>query len=81
MDYTCLMCNGLVDISIPCNYCGGVLQDLGLLQDFYDPYSPYLDQKIYQDNYKQYNAHYCVHLLHCAGCGREQYHTLKRKLH
>lgn len=81
MDYLCLMCNGLINLSIPCKFCGALMQELGLMQDFYDNYSPYLDQEIYQDNYRLYNAHYCVHLMRCSDCGCEQYYVSQRKLY
>ncbi|MBM7855906.1 hypothetical protein JOC37_002328 [Desulfohalotomaculum tongense] len=78
MDYTCLMCNHLVEITQPCPNCGGEMSNLGLLQDFYDSYSPYLDQEIYEDNYKNYNHHYCVHLMKCDNCDTELFYPYKR---
>lgn len=78
MDYTCLMCNHLVEITQPCPSCGAAMQNLGLLQDFYDPYSPYLDQEIYEDGYKNYNQHYCVHLMRCDRCDIELFYPYRR---
>ncbi len=73
MDYACILCNHLAEVTQPCPFCGHTkMQNIGLLQDFYDPYSPYLDQEIYQDGYEHYNEHYCVHVLKCEQCGQER---------
>lgn len=78
VDYTCLLCNHFLNITQPCSECGRPLENLGLLQDFYDPYSPYLDQEIYYDNYKNYNENYCVHIMRCNACDKESVHAFKR---
>lgn len=56
------------------------LQDLGLLQDFYGPYSPYEDQTIYEDGYLGYTEECCVHVLGCAACGWQEVRPMKRFL-
>ena len=78
MEKLCALCNGLYKISIGCPQCSEGLQDLGLVQDFFDPYSAYEDQKIFEDGYKGYTAEYCVHLLACASCGWQEYRSMKR---
>ncbi|MTI81784.1 MAG: hypothetical protein FH758_13080 [Firmicutes bacterium] len=78
MDYTCLMCNHLVEITQPCPGCGSPMENEGLLQDFYDPYSPYLDQEIYEDDYKNYNHDFCVHVMRCPLCNTERCLAYKR---
>lgn len=79
MDYTCTLCNHFEELNKKCPQCGSNMENLGLLQDYYDPYSPYLDQEIYQDNYKKNNNDLCVHLLHCDGCGFEDFYPYKRQ--
>ncbi|WP_031515781.1 hypothetical protein [Desulfofalx alkaliphila] len=79
MDYTCLLCNQLEAVTESCPNCGEIMENLGLLQDFYDPYSPYLDQEIYQDNYLQNDDDHCVHLLACGKCGYEKFSAYRRQ--
>ncbi|MEG6617589.1 hypothetical protein V6C27_14410 [Peptococcaceae bacterium 1198_IL3148] len=54
------------------------MENLGLLQDFYDPYSAYEEQKLFEDGYKNYNHDYCVHIMRCNACGTESLHAFKR---
>lgn len=61
-----------------CPKCGQSLDDLGLVQDFYDPYSAYEDQKIYEDGYKGYTEQCCVHLLACHSCSWSEFRPMKR---
>lgn len=60
----CPLCNGLAVISERCPHCGERLQDGGLLTDYADPYSPYVNQ----DTDKAGQSG-CVHLLYCPQCG------------
>ena len=61
-----------------CPNCGDALADYGLIQDFFDPYSAYEDQKIYEDGYKGYTEECCTHLLACNQCGWREFKPLKR---
>ncbi|WP_027351960.1 hypothetical protein [Desulfotomaculum nigrificans] len=78
MDKLCVMCNGLYNIIISCPNCGQIMQDLGLIQDYYGPYSAYEDQEIFEDGYKGYTEECCVHLLHCHACGWEEFRPMHR---
>ncbi|GAB6180464.1 hypothetical protein JCM14036_17830 [Desulfotomaculum defluvii] len=78
MDKLCALCNGLFTLTVSCPKCGEYLADSGLVQDFYDPYSAYLDQEIYEDGYKGYTEECCVHLLVCKNCGFKEYRPMKR---
>lgn len=78
LDKLCVLCNGLFTLTIICPRCGNNLTDLGLMQDFYDPYSAYLDQEIYEDGYKGYTEECCVHLLTCTSCSFKEYRAMKR---
>ncbi len=80
MDYACLLCNHFVEVTQPCPHCGqNNLENIGLLQDFYDSYSAYLDQESYQDGYRHYDADHCVHVLRCKYCGKEALYAYQRR--
>lgn len=51
-----------------CPVCGSLMLDKGIIQDYYDDYSPYLDMDIYEDGYKHYDDFYCIHLFSCPEC-------------
>ncbi len=64
----CPVCNSLAAVGKECPRCGNTLRDAGLLQDYYDDYSAYLDQVVYEDGYRNYDEDYCVHLFYCPNC-------------
>lgn len=64
----CMLCNSLASVEKRCPKCGRLLVDAGLLQDYYDNYSAYLAQDIYEDGYRCSNALFCVHLFACPQC-------------
>lgn len=74
----CPVCNGLASVEKNCPGCGASMLDAGLLQDFYDDYSAYLDQDIYEDGYRYYDDDYCVHLFACPRCHFDEYVKFKR---
>jgi len=80
-DKLCVLCNRLYTLTIGCPSCGQGLEDMGLLQDFYGPYSAYEDQEIYQDGYNGYTEECCVHLLHCHACGWSEFRPFERFVH
>ncbi|MEG6513916.1 hypothetical protein [Desulforamulus ruminis] len=80
LEKLCILCNRLYKLEINCPACGRSLQDLGVVQDFYDPYSPYEDQRIYQDGYRGYTEDCCVHMLYCSDCGWQEFRPIKRLL-
>lgn len=65
MEKVCPLCNGLLKVDRKCPYCGIVLQDGGMVQNYYGPYSPYVAQNSLQ---KKEDSDHCIHLLYCAGC-------------
>jgi len=73
-----VLCNRLYTLTIGCPNCGHDLDDLGVVQDFYDPYSAYEDQKNFEDGYKGYTEECCVHLLACDSCGWSEFRPMKR---
>ncbi|SHE85745.1 hypothetical protein SAMN02745133_01282 [Desulforamulus putei DSM 12395] len=73
-----MLCNRLYTLTIACPNCGQDLDDLGLIQDFYGPYSAYEDQKNFEDGYKGYTDDCCVHLLACNSCAFREFRPMKR---
>jgi hypothetical protein len=59
MDKVCPVCNGLQPIMVQCPQCGETMEDGGPVQDYGDPYAPYMDFGV---------ETYCVHLLYCPAC-------------
>ncbi|MDO7785956.1 hypothetical protein [Desulforamulus aquiferis] len=53
---------------------------MGIIQDFYDPYSAYEEQAIYEDGYQGYTEECCVHLMYCPNCEDGQFRPMKRLL-
>lgn len=64
----CPVCNSLAAVEKDCPFCGRRMYDAGLIQDYYDDYSSYLPQEVYEDGYRCYDALHCVHLFACPGC-------------
>ncbi len=70
MEYGCPVCNGLITFAEECNKCKQTMEDLGRIEDFYTPYSPYEEQDdlaILQES-----THNCIHLFHCLECNNDQ---------
>jgi rubrerythrin len=72
MEWVCPICNGMDYIEIRCPACGHVLVDGGNLQDFYGPYSPYMEQNTYGNLEDLRNEGKCLHLLYCPQCGYDR---------
>lgn len=53
----CPLCNGIETPGF-CPNCGTQLEDLGMIENFFGPYSPY----------ENYDNKTCVHLIHCTNC-------------
>ncbi|MDF9407350.1 hypothetical protein L7E55_03085 [Pelotomaculum isophthalicicum JI] len=64
----CPACNSLAAINKNCPLCGCPMYDAGAIQDFYDNYSAFLEQEIYEDGYRSYSHDFCVHLFACPNC-------------
>ncbi|HBC92009.1 MAG TPA: hypothetical protein DCZ10_03670 [Pelotomaculum sp.] len=64
----CPVCNSLIAVKKDCPNCGRQMIDAGKIQDYYDDYSPYLAQDIYQDGYDCVDGAHCVHLFACPNC-------------
>lgn len=78
MEYNCPLCNGLITISEICPECGGLMEDWGRVQDYLDPYQPYLDISITAPEKRDEKK--CVHLYLCPRCGRDTRITVNQIL-
>ncbi|MDI9447024.1 MAG: hypothetical protein QM303_00155 [Bacillota bacterium] len=74
----CPVCNGLASVQKICPQCGRTMFDAGLLQDYYDNYSAYLEQDLYEDGYRCYDQDTCVHLFACPCCHYDMNVAFKR---
>ena len=77
----CPVCNSFIDIELNCPNCGRVLVDGGKLMDFYDSYSAYLAQEIYQDGYNYIDSGHCTHLFYCPACHYDHRLTFQKIEH
>jgi hypothetical protein len=60
LENVCPLCNKMKEINLNCDICGGVMLDMGRVQDYSDPYGP--QHPIHDaDNY-------CIHLFKCEKC-------------
>ena len=75
----CPLCNNLKVIAEPCPKCGTLMQDAGMLENFFGPYSPYLDEGIL-DQADGVGPGECVHLLSCPRCGFDKRIVVDRLL-
>ena len=65
MDLECPLCNALIDVKEYCPHCDHELMDWGRLEDYFDPYNPYLDiEKVTMGE----GSHQCIHLFKCLEC-------------
>lgn len=73
MELVCPLCNGLKGIESNCPQCGAMLEDGGAIENYYGPYSPYMenDAEVIGDEM------YCTHLLYCPSCGFDSRFSLK----
>ncbi|EGL81681.1 hypothetical protein CathTA2_2867 [Caldalkalibacillus thermarum TA2.A1] len=71
--WICPVCNGLETLTYSCPRCATVVDDLGKLSDYYEPYSPYreIDDLKLTNGYPDLVKHQCIHLLRCSLCGLE----------
>lgn len=75
----CPVCNSLTVVKMNCPNCGRQMTDAGKLQDYYDDYSPYLAQDIYQDGYDSNDSEHCVHLFACPYCHYDRRLTFRKE--
>lgn len=64
----CPVCNSLSTVEEKCPACGMLMQDAGIIQDYFDDYSAYLGQDTYEDGYRCNGESHCIHLFACPRC-------------
>jgi len=74
LEIGCPLCNGLIDFSQPCPLCGSVMEDSGMLEDYFGPYSPYGKIELYEPDIELQTTGMitCVHLFACPECGYDK---------
>lgn len=60
MEKICPLCNKIKDENVICKDCGGIMINIGRVQDYADPYGP-------QDSIND-AENYCIHLFECEDC-------------
>jgi len=78
MNKSCPLCNGLIDIYEFCPDCGGKMEDGGAINEYYDPYSPYIEIISSRERFENDNE--CLHLIYCPFCGRDKREKIKKVL-
>ena len=73
----CPICNGLTQVSLSCPRCRGTLVDTGILENYFEPYSPYLDEDIL-DLVDGVGKDQCIHLFSCPSCHYDQRYIVPR---
>lgn len=70
MSEICPLCNGLNEHNIICKNCEAKMEDIGKMEDYKGPYSPYMDRDSFLYNNLLLNGdNCCIHLYKCPVCG------------
>ncbi|MBB6454652.1 hypothetical protein HNQ94_003141 [Salirhabdus euzebyi] len=80
--HVCPLCNGLKVLQKNCQSCQQEMDDNGRLIDFFDDYSPYLedeDAKLVDGYMNSKKEHICVHVFHCHSCHTEEKVEIKEQ--
>ncbi|SCY04043.1 hypothetical protein [Alkaliphilus peptidifermentans] len=67
MESVCPVCNCLASYIVKCHSCGNVMKDYGVIQDYFDDYSPYLDRDI-TERLDGATRNECMHVFFCEIC-------------
>lgn len=72
----CPLCNGLSSIKMICPNCKTKMQDGGKLENYYEPYSPYLPEELL-NQIDGVSPDKCIHLFYCPHCGYDHRYVTK----
>lgn len=81
MPNLCPLCNGFYSLNLKCS-CGSLLKDMGRLENYAGPYSPYQDfeeEPSAREKRSPEGAEGCLHLMACPGCRREERVMIREK--
>ena len=72
MNYLCPVCNGLLLLQLTCPKCTCILEDMGKIDDYDGPYSPYRpsDDLKLTNGFRDLQFHLCCHYVYCSSCSR-----------
>ena len=70
MGEICTACNGLEEIDAVCPNCREKMDNMGRMEDYQGPYSPYMDRDSFSyNNTANYTGdNCCIHLYVCPNC-------------
>ncbi len=71
MESICPICNSLSSYIVKCPNCGSQMEDMGVIQDYFDDYSPYLSMDITK-RVDGAPAKACTHLFYCKECKNDK---------
>lgn len=77
MDMICPVCNGLEELEMNCEKCGGKMIDRGRIAEYYDNYSSYLEMSI-TEKIDGVPWDKCVHLYACTSCNDDKRITIDK---
>jgi len=82
MDKICTLCNGLESGALYCRQCGIWMENMGIIEDYLGPYSPYMDRYSFVYNNRVYMSgdNMCIHLFYCPLCEGIRYLPITIKL-
>lgn len=72
----CPLCNGFTKINILCPSCKSEMEDGGILENYYEPYSPYLPEEMLNQT-DEVGENECIHLIYCPNCGYDHRYISK----
>jgi len=72
----CPLCNSLYQVYLKCPVCEETLVDTGILENYFEPYSPYLGEELL-DRVDGVGPGKCIHLFSCPQCGYDKRYVVK----
>jgi hypothetical protein len=72
----CPLCNGIHTKNILCPNCNIKMEDGGILENYYEPYSPYLPMEVLNQT-NEVTPNHCTHLFYCPNCGYDHRYITK----
>ncbi len=77
LEKVCPICNGLSSYIVECPKCGQGMTSRGIIQDYYDDYSPYLPREITEE-IDGVASGICLHVFYCEYCGVDKRVPIKQ---